>query len=68
MDKTQIESAAKRCSRFFRKGGVLLGKGQFSEALAVFREGEAFALSCGDAQRLLLFREEIAHCLERLKQ
>ena len=67
MDEPRPESLAKRFSRLFRKGGVLLGKGQFAEALTVFREGEALALLRDDKQRLLLFREEIAHCLEQLK-
>ena len=68
MDDPHTESGAKRISRLFRKGGVLLGKGRFVEALAVFREGEALALLRGDEQRLLLFREEITHCLEALRK
>jgi hypothetical protein len=57
------KTPAERFSRLFRKAGVFLGKGQFPEALAVFREGEALALSLGDEQRLALFREEIARCV-----
>lgn len=68
MDEPLTESLAKRFSRLFRKGGVLLGKGRFAEALAVFREGEALAFLRGDEQRLVLFREEIAHCLEQLQK
>jgi hypothetical protein len=59
----RIKSPAERFSRLFRKAGVFLGKGQFAEALKVFREGEALALALGDEQRLSLFREEIARCL-----
>ena len=58
------QTPAARFSRLFRKAGVFLAKGQRNQALAVFREGEALALSLGDEQRLVLFREEIARCLE----
>ena len=58
------QTPAARFSRLFRKAGVFLAKGQRNEALAVFREGEALALSLGDEQRLALFREEIARGLE----
>lgn len=68
MDEPRTESLAKRFSRLFRKGGVLLGKEQYAEALVVFREGEALALLHGDEQRLLLFREEIVHCTEQLNK
>jgi len=68
VDESRPESAAKRFSRLFRKGGIFLGKEQFAEALEVFREGEALALARGDDQRLLLFREEIAHCLDHLEK
>ena len=60
------KSPAARFSRLFRKGGVFLAKSQWQEALAVFREGEALALSVGDEEKLVLFREEIARCQERL--
>jgi hypothetical protein len=60
------QTSAVRFSRLFRKAGVFLAKGQHSAALAVFREGEALARSLGDEQRLALFREEIARCLQEL--
>lgn len=60
------QSAAERFSRLFRKAGVFLGKGQSTEALAVFRAGETLALALGDKARLVLFQEEIARCLERM--
>jgi len=60
------KSPAARFSRLFRKGGVFLAKSQWQEALAVFREGEALALSVGDEEKLALFRAEIARCQERL--
>ncbi|MGE0680125.1 MAG: hypothetical protein AB7P69_04310 [Candidatus Binatia bacterium] len=63
MAEPRIRSPAERFSRLFRKAGVFLGKGQFPEALKVFREGEALALTLGDERRLALFREEIARCL-----
>ena len=54
-------------SRVFRKAGVRLAKGQFEQALAAFREGEALALSFGDKEKLALFREEITRCEEQLQ-
>jgi hypothetical protein len=62
------KSPAERFSRLFRKAGVFLAKGQWQEALAVFREGEAFALRLGDEERLTLFREEIARCQKQLSE
>ena len=47
---------------------MFLAKGQWPEALAVFREGEALAQTLGDEEKLALFREEIARCQERLSQ
>jgi hypothetical protein len=61
-------SPAARLSRLFRKAGVFLAKGQWQEALAVFREGEALAQALGDEEKLALFREEIARCQERLTE
>jgi hypothetical protein len=61
------KSPVARFSRLFRKAGVFLAKSQWQEALAVFREGEALALSVGDEEKLALFREEIARCQEQLK-
>lgn len=63
MAEVSLKTPTERFSRLFRKAGAFLGKGQFPEALAVFREGEALALSVGDEQRLALFREEIARCV-----
>lgn len=63
MTEVPSKTPAERFSRLFRKAGVFLGKNQFAEALAVFREGEALALALGDEQRLALFREEIARCV-----
>lgn len=63
MAEPRIKSPAERFSRLFRKAGVFLGKGRFAEALKVFREGETLALTLGDEQRLILFREEITRCL-----
>jgi hypothetical protein len=60
-------SAAERLSRLFRKAGVFLAKAQYQEALAVFRDGEALAQSLGDAEKLALFREEIARCEQYLR-
>ena len=68
MAATQAKSGVERFSRLFRKAGVFLGKGQFAEALAVFREGEALALSLGDEKRLALFRDEIVRCQADLEQ
>jgi hypothetical protein len=68
MAESSTKNPAQRFSRLFRKGGVFLGKGQLPEALAAFREGEALAVSLGDEQRLTLFREEIARCLEQLSR
>lgn len=65
MAETLSTSPAQRFSRLFRKAGVFLAKGQWQEALAVFREGEALAQSLGDEEKLALFREEIARCQER---
>jgi hypothetical protein len=65
---TQAKSGVERFSRLFRKAGVFLGKGQFAEALAVFRAGEALALSLGDEQRLALFRDEIIRCQAELEK
>lgn len=62
MAESLLESPAKRCSRLFRKAGVFLAKAQFDQALATLREGEAFALSRGDMEKLALFREEIVRC------
>jgi hypothetical protein len=59
------ESSAKRFSRLFRKAGVFLAKAQFDQALVPLREGEALALTLGDAEKLALFREEILHCEQR---
>lgn len=64
--ESAAQSASERFSRLFRKAGVFLGKGQFTQALVVFREGEALALALDDQARLALFREEIAHCLAHL--
>jgi hypothetical protein len=44
---------------------VFLAKGQWQEALAVFREGETLAQELGDEAKLALFREEIARCQEQ---
>jgi hypothetical protein len=52
----------------FRKAGVLLGKGQLREALAVLREGEALARALGDEQKRALFLEEILQCEKRLNE
>lgn len=59
---------AERFSRLFRKAGVLLGKGQLREALAVLREGEALARALGDEQKRALFLEEILQCEKRLNE
>jgi hypothetical protein len=61
------KTPAERFSRLFRKAGVFLGKGQFQEALSIFREGEILALSLSDERRLALFREEIARCQEQIE-
>jgi len=61
-------SPAAQFSRVFRKAGILLYRGQVELALAVFREGEALALSLGDEEKLALFREEITRCEERLRE
>ncbi|MBI3250174.1 MAG: hypothetical protein HYZ50_27070 [Deltaproteobacteria bacterium] len=66
MAEATPKSAAERFSRLFRKAGVFLGKGQFAQALAVFRAGETLALALDDKARLALFRKEIARCLERI--
>lgn len=63
MAEPRRKSPAERFSRLFRKAGVLLGKGQVTAALKVFREGEALAIALGDEKRLALFREEIARYL-----
>ena len=68
MTEVAGKSPAARFSRLFRKAGVFLAKGQWPEALAVFREGEALAQTLGDEEKLALFREEIARCQERLSQ
>lgn len=65
MAELQPESPAKRCSRLFRKAGVFLAKGQLEQALVTLREGEAFALAVGDAEKVMLFREEILQCEQR---
>lgn len=62
MAESLPESPAKRYSRLFRKAGVFLAKARFDRALAALREGEAFALSLGDMEKLALFREEIVRC------
>jgi hypothetical protein len=66
--ETTSRSPAERFSRLFRKAGVFLAKGQWNEALAVFREGEVLAQTLGDEEKLALFREEIAQCQERLSK
>jgi hypothetical protein len=66
MAESAAQSSSERFSRLFRKAGVFLGKGQFSQALVVFREGEALALALDDHARLELFREEIARCVAHL--
>lgn len=65
MTESLLESPAKRCSRLFRKAGVFLAKGNLELALVTLREGEAFALALGDAEKLALFREEIVACEQR---
>ena len=65
MAEAPSKTPAERFSRLFRKAGVYLAKGQYHEALAVLREGEVLALSFRDDRRLLLFREEIARCLNQ---
>ena len=67
MTEPAARSPAARFSRLFRKAGVFLAKGQFDQALTVFLEGEALALSLGDEEKLVLFREEIVQCEKRLK-
>jgi hypothetical protein len=62
-----VHSPAAQLSRVFRKAGVFLAKGQVAQALAVFREGEALALSLGDEETLALFREEITRYEQKLK-
>jgi hypothetical protein len=62
-----VHSPAAQLSRVFRKAGVFLAKGQVAQALAVFREGEALALSLGDEEKLALFREEITRYEQKLK-
>lgn len=66
MAESQRESPAKRFSRLFRKAGVFLAKAQFDQALGALHEGEALALALEDAEKLSLFREEIAQC-EKLR-
>lgn len=68
MAEVTDKSPAARFSRLFRKAGVFLAKGQWHQALAVLREGEALARALGDGGKLALFREEIARCEERLSQ
>ena len=68
MAERTVHSPAAHLSRLFRKAGVFLAKGQWQEALTVFREGEALAQALGDEEKLALFREEIARCQERLTQ
>ncbi len=51
--------------RLFRKAGVFLAQARFDQALVTLREGEAFALALGDAEKLALFREEIVACEQR---
>lgn len=65
MTESLLESPAKRCSRLFRKAGVFLAKGYLDQALVTLREGEAFALAVGDAEKVALFREEILRCAQR---
>lgn len=67
MAESTPKSPAERFSRLFRKAGVFLAKGQFDQALTVFREGEALARSLGDEEKLALFREEIVQCEKRLE-
>ena len=64
----QAKNRAQQFSRLFRKAGVYLAKGQVELALAVFREGEALALTHGDEEKLAIFREEIARCRHHLQQ
>ena len=66
MVETTPRSPAERFSRLFRKAGVFLAKGQWQDALAVFREGETLAQSLGDEEKLALFREEISRCQKQL--
>lgn len=67
MAEPTLRPAAAQFSRLFRKAGVFLAKGQLVQALTVFREGEALALSIGDGEKLALFREEITRCDEQLE-
>ena len=66
MTESNPLSPAARFSRLFRKAGVFLAKNQMTEALAVLREGEALARDLEDAEKLILFREEIARCRQAL--
>jgi hypothetical protein len=68
MAQSPIESPAKRCSRLFRKAGVFLAKGNLEQALVTLREGEAFALALGDAEKVALFHEEILQCEQRRRE
>ena len=67
MAESPPRTPAAQLSRVFRKAGVFLAKGEIAQALAAFREGEALALSLGDAEKLALFREEITRCEEHLQ-
>ena len=68
MAELSTRTPAAQMSRLFRKAGVFLAKGQFEQALAAFREGEALALALGDEEKLALFREEITRCEKQLKE
>lgn len=68
MTEPAAKTPAERFSRLFRKAGLFLAKGQFNEALAVCREGEALARTLGDEARLALFRAEITQCERRLSE
>jgi hypothetical protein len=59
---------AAQLSRIFRKAGIFLAKGQFEQALAAFREGETLAQALGDEGKLALFREEVTHCEQKLRE
>jgi hypothetical protein len=65
--ESPLRTPAAQLSRVFRKAGVFLAKGQIAQALAVFREGEALALSLGDIEKLALCREEITRCEDCLR-
>lgn len=66
MTEPSSRSPSAQMSRLFRKAGVFLAKGQYEQALATFREGEALALSLDDTEKLALFRQEITRCDKHL--